>query len=185
MPDLARTIKKVANFANLETGWRFGKGGPISAQKIEFAKRLLEYGNAYGIERFNVFAGEEGELMVSFYYLEKSVDLTLETNKSVTFAEDEGDEQIAFTPNLTPADSYEKIWQFAQLTQELFTQKTMTMKEADSKAYLSNLRQMAVSPSLTRNVVLRQAGQSVHILPDTMTRAQAIPQFTGKFQNGA
>ena len=95
------TIKKVENFANLDNGWRFGKGMPISAKNISLAKRLLKYGDAYGIERFNAFAGEEGELMVSFYYLEKSIDLTLEVSGSVTFAEDEEDEQIDFIPNLT------------------------------------------------------------------------------------
>lgn len=183
MPNLSNTIKKVENFANLAIGWRFGKGLPIDFGKIETAKDLLEVGDAQGIKRFNAFAGDEGELMISFYYLDKTIDLTLNNDGSITFAEDVEDEQIDFIPNLNYDDAIEKICQFAQNTQEPFTQMTMTLKKEDLRAYRSNPRQtVGASLFLKRFVELKRARQSADTSKHTTMQELGIPQYTGKSQ---
>ena len=182
MPNLSNTIKKVENFANLAIGWRFGKGMPIDSKKIEIAKELLELGETHGIERFNAFAGDEGELMISFYYLEKNIDLTLKNNGSITFAEDIGDEEIDFIPNLNYDAAIEKICQFAQNTREPFTQKIMTLRKGNLKAYPSNPRQTVVYPFLKRFVGLRKSERYANTSKRITMRELGIPQYTGKSQ---
>ena len=183
MPSLINTFNKLDSFAKLPNGWRFGKGQPINSIKIEIGKLLLGIGFINGIERFNAFAGDNGELMISFYFQNRNIDLTLEVNNTFTFEEDSDDEQIEFLKNLDYSNAYDKICQFAQSIFESSTQETTTLNEEDSRVFLSSLQQRTkVYQYSIPNVVSPQVAQFASISPNFTTHSQATRPFTGKFQ---
>lgn len=187
MPNIIDTIKKIKDFVKLPSGWRFGEGGAISDEKIDFAERLVRYAEENGISRANAFAGADGEVLVSFYIDNYTIDLTLEADGSITFAKDFEDEQITFIPNLRSNDAYEKIWEFSQKiqnTSESFTHATMTQKQENLKVWLSSHRlQTKVSPLLKQTVRLRVASQYVSTSQDFIKIKPEFQKSTGTFPN--
>ncbi len=181
MPNISTTIRKIESFATLPVGWRFGKGLPVTNFNIEIGKLFLQYGFDFGIERFNAFAGDSGEVMISFYFADHNIDLTFEVNHTVTFEENIGDEQVQFLDNLNIKDAFDKICQFTQSISESSIQETTTLSKEDSRVSPSNLpHQTAASPSLKYNVVLMQAGQSANTSASSTTRSRAIRQYIGR-----
>lgn len=183
MPTIEKTIEKINSFAELPSGWRFGEGGAISAGKISFAVNLILYAENLGITRANAFAGSDLELLISFYFENKSIDLTFEADGSITFAADCDGEQVGFQENLTLKDAYDKIWQFQnQTTSESFIQRTTTRKAESFQALHSNLRLTAVSRSSIRTVPKKQVAQYASTLPNSTQIRRPYPKSIGTSQ---
>lgn len=185
MPSITDTIRKIRSFAHLPKGWRFGEGDSISEEKIKSAVRLVEDAESVGILRANAFAGGEGELLVSFYIGDDSIEITLEADGSVTFAEDCGDEQIDFIENLRLDEAYDKIWEFSEqivATSESYIPKTTTLKPAHLRVSVSNLLPMAGLASSRRNVRRQPARQSANTLENFIKIKPAFQKSTGAFQ---
>jgi hypothetical protein len=168
MPNINQTVQKIENFAHLPYGWRFGEGLPISRDKINAAILLVEHAESQGITRANAFAGAEGELSISFYVGENSIELVLEADGSITFAEDRKGEQINFVENLSLEDAYDKIWTFSnpsQNTLELSIHEIITRKQGNSTASLLDRRRMGEyrsSKEVVRYIQARASATTSH-----------------------
>ncbi len=185
MPNITETIRKIRNFAHLPKGWRFGEGDFISEEKIKSAVRLVEDAESVGISRANAFAGGEGELLVSFYIGDDSIEVTLETDGGITFAEDCGNEQIDFIENLRLDEAYDKIWEFSErivVTSELYTPETTTLKPAHLRASVSSRPLTAGLVSSTGNVLRQPARQYANILENSIKIKPASQKSTGASQ---
>ncbi len=155
-------------------------GRPVDSTSIEIGKRLVEIGFENGIERFNAFAGDDGELVVSFYYGDRIIDLTLEIDKTFTFEEDFNDEQIEFIKDLDYSSVYGKLCEFAQNMLESCTQKTTTVNADDLRVYPSNRQpQMPAYRFLIRDAVLPQAVPYASISRTSTIRSQVTPPYSG------
>ena len=185
MPNITDTIRKLRSFEHLPKGWRFGEGDSISKEKIKSAVRLVEDAESVGILRANAFAGGEGELLISFYIGDDSIEITLEADGSITLAEDCGNEQIDFIENLRPDEAYDKIWEFSErivATSELYTPKTTTLKPAHLRASVSNRPLMAGLASFRRNVRRQPVKQSADTLENSIRIKPASQKSTGASQ---
>ena len=186
MPTIQQTIKKVNGFAHLPDGWRFGEGSAIAEDKILQAERLLNYAEQKGISRTNGFAQTDGGLLVSFYIDNHTLDLTLESDGSLTIAEDFEDEQIDYVENLEFRDAYDRICQFSENLEnvfESFTQTTTTANVEDLKVQLSPRRQRTTaSPYSIRTVRQKVEEQSASTYLYTMPNLQECLLSTGTFQ---
>lgn len=185
MPNITDTIRKIRGFAHLPKGWRFGEGDSISEEKIRSAVRLVENAESVGILRANAFAGGEGELLVSFYIGDDSIEITLEADGNITFAEDCGDEQIDFIENLRLDEAYDKIWQFSErivATSELYTLKITTLKPAHLRASVLSRLLTAGLASSRRNVRRQLAGQYANTLENSIKIKPASQKSTGASQ---
>lgn len=182
MPTISETIKKIEDFGNLPEGWRFGRGGAISQEKISEAISIMECAEAQDIVRANAFAGEDGELLLSFYIDDCAIDLTLESDGSLTYAEDKGNEQIKFVENLVLDDAYDLICQFSLNlnTFESFTQEITIQKAVSLKASLSNhplrIKESRLSRPLVRSRIVRVYAST---LPRSIQTKQGFPKSTG------
>ncbi len=182
MPNLFHTINKINGFADLPIGWKFGKGKSIDGAKRILAKNFLEYGADNDIERFNAFAGEDGELLVSFYFEDNVLDITLENDGSVTVAEDKGDEQISFSSSLDLATAYKKLWEFTQKIQNIFESSILPTTMPSEKS-------LRVSPSKLRtgyrlskpNARLRRAERFALTSPGFINKELEFPLSFGKY----
>lgn len=183
MPTINQTIKKIHNFANLPQGWRFGEGDAIAENKRMFAVRLIEYAGENGIERMNAFALVDGGILVSFYVGDYALDLTIEANESLTYAEDYKDEQLDFTEHLCLDNAYNKIWQFSQRIQnisESSIQTSMSQNSADLRVPPLPRRQRTTAyPSSRETVRLNAVKRSADTYQYTIPNSRASHQSTG------
>ncbi len=137
MPTLNQTTKKVREFAELPKGWRYGSGVPASTEKVEQAITALFFAYANGISIVNAFPGSEGEILVSFYHEEHTLDVTLEVDGSFTIAQDESDRQVAFTEGNSKEQAFDAIREFGQRTcdsSELYIEESTIQYAGGSKA---------------------------------------------------
>lgn len=73
-----RTLTKLDRFKDLEAGWKFGRGGPISEPVIARAKAIYSALMALGLHRTDAFAGADGEVLVTAYYLKNYVSIEID-----------------------------------------------------------------------------------------------------------
>ena len=166
MPNISDTITKLKSFASLPQGWRFGEGGPISSDAITLGVNWVKYAESVGITRANAFAGPDLEIAVTFYRDDRSIEITLESDRSITFAEDCGDEQLTFVENLGLEQVINKIWAFQfphQIFVEYSIRETTIPRAAGSLVSRSRtLPTAAGSPSLTSNVPIPKVEKSAN-----------------------
>jgi hypothetical protein len=60
---------KLDYLSKLKDGWHFGSGVPISADVIEFAKRIFKFSKEQGFLDIEMFPAQDGSLALVFYSL--------------------------------------------------------------------------------------------------------------------
>ena len=120
MPNIAETIKKVRSFSELENGWHFGEGVAPSTRVQDKAIAVLHGVQMIGLSRSNAFPGVNGEIEITFYHRDSFLELTFETDGSLTIPGDEDRWPALFKEGFSIADVITKLsyckWQSLNLT---------------------------------------------------------------------
>ncbi len=77
-PVESETEKLIRGFKEMEPGWHFGKGTAPSSDVIDQAIRVLRFGIQLGFTRNDAFPGQSGEIQVSFYRDDATVEVIIE-----------------------------------------------------------------------------------------------------------
>jgi hypothetical protein len=185
MPTTQETIQKVSEFADLAEGWHFGEGVAPSQGRIGQAIGFLEYASFCGLERANAFPGVRGQVEVTFYNGDRMLEITIETDNSITIAEDRENEQLSFEENLSTSDAYQRLEEFSQniwVSSGHFIVNTTirNVKVAGSLVSPWIFAAASQSPLLIWNAHVTQAVQYAHILLRTTTNRPATLGFIGQ-----
>ena len=187
MPTISETIQKVNEFAELPNGWHFGEGVPPSEDAREQAIKFLKAAQWLGIKRTNAFPGIRGQVQVTFYHGERMLELTLETDNSLTIAEDEGDTQITFKENASISDAYAALREFGQYiwaSLESFIESTTIQNVKTSLVRLWIYRGASQSQWSNMNVRLELARPYVRILRHSIVNNPASLLYIGASPTG-
>jgi len=180
MPTVNETISKVTEFTELPAGWWFGEGVPATNWSVNRAKAFLETARGLGIERANAFPGASGQVQVTFYVGVRMLELTIETDNTITLAEDFDNSQLGFIEGASANRAYAKLREFAEWASlDLFTENITTQSVGDSQAkhlisLASNLFRLWIE-----TVRLKKAEQSVRTLPGITENRPERPPSTG------
>lgn len=90
-----KTRRKLEGFAHLPEGWHYGSGGPISQQVVDWTLELYETLLLNGFTKTDAFAGVDGEILLSGYFLGHYVGLEVHANGLVTGAYESDGEPVA------------------------------------------------------------------------------------------
>jgi hypothetical protein len=190
MPTLQNTIQKVKGFVELPDGWHFGDGVPAPRDRIEQAVRFLEFANQLGLGRANAFPGITGQVEITFYYADRMLEVTIESDDSITIAEDQGREQVSFEENRSKRSVYEKLQEFSQniwASSDLFIVNTTTLSVRSVRGSASQVAHSTFTagspfPLLTLTARNEKTDPYVAILPGITVSNLAIPQSTGQYR---
>ncbi len=94
------TSKKIQDFRTLQDGWSFGEGVAFQPRILNKAVQLIKSAHVLGIEETDAFPGLNGEIMVTLYAEQKYWEFTIETDESVTFVYEVGDETRSYEEGL-------------------------------------------------------------------------------------
>jgi hypothetical protein len=78
------TERAVLGYAKLKAGWHFGKGEAPVQDTIDLAIKLLRYATQIGLTKSDAFPGVNGEIQLSFYRGETTIELIVEPNQTVS-----------------------------------------------------------------------------------------------------
>jgi hypothetical protein len=186
MPTMRETIQKVSGFADLPQGWHFGEGVPPSQGRIGQAIGFLEYASFIDIERANAFPGVRGQVEVTFYSGNRMLEITIESDDSITIAEDHDREQVSFEENLSKSDAYRRLEEFSQ---NIWASSdhyilSITTPSVSAASLVAHWTSGAGSrfQSWTKTVPRRSAVQYVRILKGTTTSKPVTHESTGVFR---
>jgi hypothetical protein len=185
MPTITETIQKVNEFAQLREGWHFGEGLPPSPERIDQAVNFLEYASFSDIDRVNAFPGIRGQLEITFYSEDRMLEITIESDDSITIAEDCDHEQVSFEENLSKSDAYQRLEEF---NQNLWASSdhfivSILIPNASAVSPAVHWISEAENHSLSSMWSVRswQAVPYARILRATITNRQAALGFTGGY----
>jgi hypothetical protein len=185
MPTTRETIQKVSEFAELAEGWHFGEGIAPSQERIGQAIAFLEYANFSGLERANAFPGVRGQVEVTFYNGDRMLEITIESDDSITIAEDRQSQQLSFEENLSTSDAYQRLEEFSQniwVSSGHFivntTIRNVRVVGSQAVPWISEIESRFLSSMWSAHRM--QAVQYAHILLGTTASRQAIPRFIGR-----
>ncbi len=154
MGSVLETIKKLHSFRNLDSGWRFGMGGPPDEELIHRAEYYINIATRFNIDNSNVFTGNNREVVLGFYNDGHDIEITFEADGSITFAEDQGGQQIDFVEHISEVDLFKRIWQFRfPNTYVQSIRETSTRRMVASTAQHLALRAMAAESQSSSTTV--------------------------------
>lgn len=94
---------KIRSFANLPEGWDFGVGTHPSPKMIRKALEIERWGSFFHLKT-NAFPGTDGEISITFYCKDESVDVTINLDLSYTVTYEKGIgvayDQVAYEENV-------------------------------------------------------------------------------------
>jgi hypothetical protein len=134
----SETENKILDFGRLPEGWHYGGGGPISRRIIVLALKLHEAAVELGLNDSDAFPGEHGELMVSFYHKNHSLEFIIEPDCSITFYHEINDEDVDSANNLTIENAIAILTKFGAWAWNvlgLFTKGTTSLRKVDLIAW--------------------------------------------------
>ncbi len=92
-PSVSPAERKIRDFAKLPSGWHFGAGAPPESAIIDAASALVRDLVVLGFTKNDAFPGIEGEIGVSAYSGDETLEIIVEIDGSYTFARDDGTEE--------------------------------------------------------------------------------------------
>ena len=90
------TIEKIYDFKKLGNGWHYGEGIPFQESILDDAVSLIEETVKLAFYTTDAFPGLDGEIMCTIYYHDHYLEFTIESDSSVTFIRENGDEEICY-----------------------------------------------------------------------------------------
>ncbi len=184
MPTLSETFTKVTEFAELPHGWHHGEGVPATREAIQQAHKFLNVAEFAGLSRANAFPGGSGQIAVTFYNEDHVLELTIETDGTITIAEDYDNEQIDFVEGASVGDAYRRLQDFAQsiwTTSESFTANISIRNVAGLQASHSTWQPDNLFLLLDANVRSPRADRSAPTSRDTTRNKRESRRSTGTY----
>lgn len=186
MPTVQETIQKVNEFQQLPIGWHFGEGVPPPPERVRQAVNFLLFASVLGLERSNAFPGIRGQVEITFYKADRVLEITLESDDSITIAEDSDNNQIALEENRSRLDVFRKINEFEQ-SEWLFSDPFIVSITTQSVRVLASQVPHWISeaeshfPWLRSNVQHVRAAHYALISRGTTTSKLENLRFTGEY----
>lgn len=92
----SQTDEKLESFADLQVGWHYRKGSPISRSVLENAKLINRYLFKLGFSKTDAFPGVEGQVLLTAYNRDHIVEITIYPPGNIaTFVHEKNDEEIS------------------------------------------------------------------------------------------
>ena len=150
----------------------------------------MEFADLSGITRANAFPGIRGQLEITFYDVDRMLEITIESDRSVTVAEDRGREQVYFAEDLSKSNVYQRIREFSQdicPSLDLYIGSTMTQSaRIERDLVLQALRSTSAVKSPSRLLIANvQELKAALIAPTLLGIIQDKPGnllFIGPFE---
>ncbi len=95
------TIEKLGKFSSLAQGWKYGRGGPISADVISLTRKIYKALFSVGFYRTDAFAGSAGEVLLTAYHRDHYVAVTVEPGGSISFIHELGRVECCSDDNIS------------------------------------------------------------------------------------
>ncbi len=182
MPTIQEAVTKVREFANLPDGWHFGDGVAPPLDRIERAVHLIRRGSLLGLKRANAFPGVNGQVEVTFYDDDRMLEITIETDGSLTVAENKSNRQLSLSEGLSASHAYERLNTWA--SSDLYTD-SITILNVPVRGFRPQHLTFEVenqSQWLTATAPLPRAGQFVGTFFGITTSRLEIQPYIGPFQ---
>ena len=135
---------------NLERGWNYGKGGPISNDVIDIALSMDRYANMLGFEAADVVPGTHGSIGLYYYYGINTVQISIAGAKRISVYWDVCDETVDEAEDVDENLAKRWFWEKRQKIWNLSVTSTPGIGsriEDDSAAKRSNPVRTEASPS--------------------------------------
>lgn len=124
-PSMTRTQRKISEFADLEQGWHYGRGGAISAPVIRRALALYDTLLLEGLTRTDAFAGADGEILVTAYRGDHYLGITIEPDELYSLVHEvEGREEDEFLEGLDHVTLKKRLGEIAASIWNTFASST-------------------------------------------------------------
>ncbi len=121
------TLEKVQSFSKLKDNWSFGEGSEFNVQILNKALQLVKTAHALGFQETDTFPGLNGEIMVTLYLGQDYWEFTLESDGSVIFVYEKGEETCVYEEGLPFEFAISMVTSIAlQNNLPIFGAKTMT-----------------------------------------------------------
>lgn len=88
------TEAKVVAFGQMAAGWRFGSGTPATSATVQRALDILDLLRLLGFAATDAFVGESGEILLTAYRREHTLEIYVEADGTYTFAEEEAEQEV-------------------------------------------------------------------------------------------
>ena len=102
-------VHRLLSFLNLDAGWDYGNGRPISPDAILEALSLVHAFRELGARAVEVFPRQNGGVLVSAYQESRSVDAYLDASAFVALEVEVGDKELEPIEKLTVNDAINKV----------------------------------------------------------------------------
>lgn len=149
------TESKLDSFAALPNGWHYGAGVTPSEATIQNAHEWHRRFAQSGFLTTDAFPGAGGEIMVTAYRDEHFLEIVVETDNTVSFYHERGDETITSLPHKLSNEVEDAIETAAGIlwsTSDYSTTEILTPERIDSTAW--RLRTSAVAAPSFRAIAL-------------------------------
>lgn len=103
------TAAKIENFENMEDGWYFGMGHPPSRKVVEAALSYLRTVLSYGFSETDAFPGADGEIMVTAYFGDHCIEITVDSDMTLTVAYQAGKKTEFHEPGLSGIEACSEL----------------------------------------------------------------------------
>jgi hypothetical protein len=178
------TDEKILDFADIEDGWHFGEGVPVSQRAIRDASRLHDVLIGYGFYETDAFPGLAGEVRVTAYWKDRYFEFTREGDGAWSFIEEENGMELEASErhSLTLSQAEKVVEEMAQRIWNTFAispEGIGMSKGSDFKVWPLSRQQMAESPSSNR-IAFYQGVPFVNTY-DFFIQNPENPQFSGSF----
>src|SRR5262249_36313641 len=100
---------KIASFANLPVGWRYGTGGPIEASMIVRGLSWRIFLNAAGFSNLDAFPDQDGGILIAAIDAAHYIEIILEANGFVSIGHDINDAQAEYLSHIDELDAIKAI----------------------------------------------------------------------------
>ena len=142
IPKLDDVIEnKIRAFSQLPLGWYYGEGGPITDEVINVSLELFRYARELMFFEFEPFPGANGELLLSIYKGDYTLDLMVEPDLSITATLERGKEEVYDDEGLSVAEAKRRIHDLRKqiwMQSDSFTPGTTVPNLVDSRASRSS-----------------------------------------------
>lgn len=152
---VSKALKKLNSFSELERGWHYGSGLPISGEVLSYAREMLSLFESFGISNTNAFPGRDGEVLLTGHRGGIYIGLTIEASLLVTLVCEDGGEDARYVENCGKEQIKAELKSVAAekwLTSDLSTPASSTMIKVDSATWHSRTRQTVECRYLSRPV---------------------------------
>lgn len=86
-----RAEVQLKDFAKLPAGWHFGEGGPIDAERIDAARRIVTTMRLQGFRKIEAFPGPDGGVGLTAVHGKHIIELFVEPDDTFSITHEEGD----------------------------------------------------------------------------------------------